>query len=167
MYCEGIVRILDDNDCRAATMHVFIYTHTPSAADSLRPRDVTQCTDPRDATDQRHVTIANLRRQADNDQQLFGLAKTLDVLLGVEHAPDRPTVSSPSNQSPSYEFDPRTILTVKASTKKAVHITQFLPEATRKKRDKPEGNSLCWGSARVTASWSSPAMMTIPTRVLS
>ena len=42
MYCEGTVGILDENDCRAAT-HVFIYTHTPSAADSLRPRDGTQC----------------------------------------------------------------------------------------------------------------------------
>ena len=41
MYCEGTADILDDNDCRAAT-HVFIYTHTPSAADSLRPRDGTQ-----------------------------------------------------------------------------------------------------------------------------
>ena len=58
-------------------------------------------TDPRDAADQRPVTIADLRRQADNDQQLFGSGKTLDVLLGVEHAPDRPTVSAPSNQSPS------------------------------------------------------------------
>ena len=87
MYCEGIVRILDDNDCRTATMHVFIYTHTPSAVDSPRPRDGSQCTDPRDATDQRPVTIADLRRQADNDQQLFWSGKTLDVPLGVEHAP--------------------------------------------------------------------------------
>ena len=44
MYCEGTVGILDGNDCRAAT-HVFIYTHTPSAADSLRPRDGTQWLD--------------------------------------------------------------------------------------------------------------------------
>ena len=38
MYCEGTADILDDNECRAAT-HVFIYTHTPSTAASLRPRD--------------------------------------------------------------------------------------------------------------------------------
>ena len=42
MYCEETADILDDNECRAAT-HVFIYTHTPSTADSLRPRDGTQC----------------------------------------------------------------------------------------------------------------------------
>ena len=41
MYCEWTADILDENECRAAT-HVFIYTHTPSAADSLRPRDGTQ-----------------------------------------------------------------------------------------------------------------------------
>ena len=41
MYCEWTADILDENDCRAAT-HVFIYTQTPSAADSLRPRDGTQ-----------------------------------------------------------------------------------------------------------------------------
>ena len=105
-----------------------------TGADVITPCDPPVPTDPRDAADQRPVTIADLRRQADNDQQLFGSSKTLDVLLGVEHAPDRPTVSAPSNQSPSYEFDPRTILTLKASTKKAVHITQFLSEATRKKR---------------------------------
>ena len=105
-----------------------------TGADVITPCDPPGPTKPRDAADQRPVTIADLRRQADNDQQLFGSGKTLDVLLGVEHAPDRPTVSAPSNQSPSYEFDPRTILTVKAATKKAVHITQFLSEATRKKR---------------------------------
>ena len=41
MYCEWTADILDENESRAAT-HVFIYTHTPSAADSLRPRDGTQ-----------------------------------------------------------------------------------------------------------------------------
>ena len=41
MYCEGTADILDAHGCRAAT-HVFIYTHNPSAADSLQPRDGTQ-----------------------------------------------------------------------------------------------------------------------------
>ena len=42
MYCEGTADILDAHGCGVDT-HVFIYTHTPSAADSLRPRDGTQC----------------------------------------------------------------------------------------------------------------------------
>ena len=42
MYCEGTADILDVHGCRVDT-HVFIYTHTPSAADSLQPRDGTQC----------------------------------------------------------------------------------------------------------------------------
>ena len=41
MYCEGTADILDAHGCGVDT-HVFIYTHTPSAADSLRPRDGTQ-----------------------------------------------------------------------------------------------------------------------------
>ena len=41
MYCEGTADILDAYGCQAAT-HVFIYTHTPRAADSLQPRDGTQ-----------------------------------------------------------------------------------------------------------------------------
>ena len=41
MYCEGTAYIFDENDCRAAT-HVFIYTYTTGADDSLRPRDSTQ-----------------------------------------------------------------------------------------------------------------------------
>ena len=41
MYCEGTADILDEHGCGVDT-HVFIYTHTPSAADSLRPRDGTQ-----------------------------------------------------------------------------------------------------------------------------
>ena len=45
MCCEGTADILDAHGCGVDT-HVFIsvlYTHTPSAADSLRPRDGTQC----------------------------------------------------------------------------------------------------------------------------
>ena len=42
MYCGGTADILDAHGCGVDT-HVFIYTHTPSAADSLRPRDGTQC----------------------------------------------------------------------------------------------------------------------------
>ena len=41
MYCEGTADILDAHGCGVDT-HVFIYTHTPSAADSLRTRDGTQ-----------------------------------------------------------------------------------------------------------------------------
>ena len=60
MYCEGTVGILDENDCRAAT-HVFIYTHTPSAADSLRPRDGTQWFDPQDSTGATREATPDLR----------------------------------------------------------------------------------------------------------
>ena len=58
MYCEGTVGILDAHDCRAAT-HVFIYTQTPSAADSLRPRDGTQCLQT-SKVDPRTVRVKNI-----------------------------------------------------------------------------------------------------------
>ena len=46
MYCKGTADILDAHGCGGDT-HVFIYTHTlPSAADSLRQRDGTQCAGP-------------------------------------------------------------------------------------------------------------------------
>ena len=46
MYCEGTADILDAHGCGVDT-HVFMYTDTPSAADSLRPRDGTQWLDRR------------------------------------------------------------------------------------------------------------------------
>ena len=46
-----------------------------TGADVITPCDPTVPTDPRDAADQRPVTIADLRRQADNYQQLFGSGK--------------------------------------------------------------------------------------------
>ena len=76
-----------------------------TGADVITPCDPPVPTDPRYAADQRPVTIADLRRQADNDQQLFGSGKTLDVLLEVEHALFLPQVISPLLMSLTLELN--------------------------------------------------------------
>lgn len=54
-----------------------------------------------------------------------------DVL--TEAAP-KPSQSTKSQSSPRAECDPGSILTVKATSAKAVHIVQFLPERAKKRR---------------------------------
>lgn len=77
------------------------------------------------------MTIGDVRRQVHNGQQLMGAGKTLDMMLGsapIEQNKDH------KQSTTNYAFDPRTLLTIKSSSKKAVHITQFLSEATKKRR---------------------------------
>ena len=57
---------------------------------------------------------------------LDGAGKTLDVLLGEPK--DAP------NTEPFGHMDPRTILTLKSQSTKAVHITQFLTEQSKRRR---------------------------------
>lgn len=80
------------------------------------------------------LTISQLRRQMQNDNQLEGAGKTLDS-LGISPPTSNDKCINKSKSSWSdCAFDPRTMLTIKASSAKAVHITQFLSEATKKKR---------------------------------
>lgn len=62
---------------------------------------------------------------------LEGAGKTLDALLT-----DKPPL--PSKQIPELfgQMDPRTILTLKSQSNKAIHITQFLTEKTKRRRQK-------------------------------
>ena len=61
--------------------------------------------------------------------------KTFDNLFGgnVDLLLDRQTPETPMNVS-SHQFDPRAILTIKSSKNKALHITDFLTEKTKKRR---------------------------------
>lgn len=64
-----------------------------------------------------------------NSEILSGAGKTLDVLLS-----DQPPVSNKSKPELFGQMDPRTILTLKSQTNKAVHITQFLTEKCKRRR---------------------------------
>ena len=92
------------------------------------------------------VTIEDIRRQAG---ALGSAGKALDALFmapqpsgptpgGPMPTAVKPTPALPSN-GPSYNpsnmgyGDPRTILTLKSSGQKVVHITQFLTESTKKR----------------------------------
>jgi hypothetical protein len=75
------------------------------------------------------VTLADLRKQAG---ALHDSGKTIQSLFAPTPTDDQPTEQHPS-PAPSW-FDPRLTLTVKARKKKAVHITDFLHERTKKRR---------------------------------
>lgn len=61
---------------------------------------------------------------------LAGEGKTLDALLNINEKSAKG--HSPPNDGPF--MDPRTILTMKALSRKAIHITQFLTEKTKRRR---------------------------------
>ena len=66
-----------------------------------------------------------------NLDQLTGAGKTLDNLLNDIEAP----VVTKSDTKINFGFmDPRTILTLKAQSTKAVHITQFITEQCKRRR---------------------------------
>lgn len=100
-------------------------------------------TDDHSGRGQERPTISDLRQTA-NDAALLSSGRTLDTMIlssgraldSMLGGSDNPEPSARSRPSVTlgYEFDPRTLLTVKASAKKAVHITQFLSEATKKRR---------------------------------
>ena len=50
------------------------------------------------------------------------------------NAPQEQSSNAQRFDPANHVFDPRTLLTIKSSTKKAVHITSFLSEATKKRR---------------------------------
>ena len=113
---------------------------TDSNAQPCRPREtapasapaVTTCTD--NSAQPGQPTIADLRRQAMNDDQLCGTGTLLDNMLsGQGHVNNVYPKNLPTSQT-NFEFDPRTVLTIKATRQKAVHITQFLSESTKKRR---------------------------------
>lgn len=91
-----------------------------------------------DGGDTQRLTIGQLRRLMQNDSQLEGAGKTLDAILGIS-PPSTCSSNETVNQTkhapgPDSAFDPRTMLTIKSSSTKAVHITQFISEATKKRR---------------------------------
>lgn len=63
--------------------------------------------------------------------QLDGAGKTLDTLL--ENTPG-PLPYQKTTHEASLHMDPRTILTLKAQSNKAAHITQFLTEKAKRRR---------------------------------
>ncbi|MCK5872999.1 MAG: hypothetical protein KAG26_09245, partial [Methylococcales bacterium] len=75
------------------------------------------------------LNISDLRKQAG---QLQDAGKTFDSLLAGSG--DNSTVKSPPTLTIMSCFDPRLTLTMKAHKKKAVHITDFLHETTKKRK---------------------------------
>ena len=66
-----------------------------------------------------------------NKVQLEGAGKTLDTLLGNLSGP----LSNPKPETDTLmHMDPRIILTLKAQSAKALHITQFLTEKAKRRR---------------------------------
>ena len=65
---------------------------------------------------------------------LDGTGKTLDILLGES--------KDDTNTEPFGHMDPRTILKLKSQSTKAVHITQFLTEQSKRRRQAKCVNSL-------------------------
>ena len=81
------------------------------------------------------LAMGQQHRQMQNDSQLEGAGKTLDSILGLSPPASNDTSVSQTKQiAADSAFDPRTMLTIKSSSAKAVHITQFLSEATKKRR---------------------------------
>ena len=79
--------------------------------------------------DPNNVDINVIRRQAG---QLSASCKTFDDQLSQSlNIENNPAIQS---NKPVHVSDPRTVLTIIATSHKAVHITQFLTEATKKKR---------------------------------
>ena len=85
------------------------------------------------ATGMDGLTLNNLRQQAEN---ISASGELLDNLLKDVTSPEKTSQNSrPTSETTSYSgFDPRVNLTVKSKNNKAVHITQFLSERSRKRR---------------------------------
>lgn len=65
---------------------------------------------------------------------LTAAGKTLDQLLQVNDSESNGQCSSSATVADRNCYDPRTVLTLRAKAAKAVHITQFLHEGTKKRR---------------------------------
>ena len=73
------------------------------------------------------VTIID--EKDENAEILDGAGKTFDHLLSD------PTAPSPKHATSVFgQMDPRAILTIKSQTQKAIHITQFLTEKSKRRR---------------------------------
>lgn len=77
---------------------------------------------------------------------LDGAGKTLDDLLNLSDNPG-PKTQPFAHSSPF--MDPRTILTMRATNKKTVHITQFLTEETKRRRQNRRQKEFVLRSGRV------------------
>lgn len=71
---------------------------------------------------------------SENNAVLEGAGKTLDTLLCMptDECMTNSKINTSANSSPF--VDPRVILTMRATKKKTVHITQFLSEETKRRR---------------------------------
>ena len=75
--------------------------------------------------------LADLRQQT---QDLFTAGKTFNDIMNTQGGqPMHPSPKAHQAQT-NYQFDPRHILTLKANRIKALHITDFLTENTKKRR---------------------------------
>lgn len=83
------------------------------------------------AADPSDDTSKSTKKETSNTETLDAAGKTLDMLLSENMAPK---VFPFQNNSTSGHMDPRTILTNKATSRKAVHITQFLTEKCKRRR---------------------------------
>lgn len=87
-------------------------------------------------TDTVSVTEPNVQSSSmgNNFGQLEGAGKTLDHLLNDLQAPPAQGCPISSGQADWGHMDPRTILTIKAQSSKAVHITAFITEHCKRRR---------------------------------
>ena len=74
------------------------------------------------------VLPAAATEETTNEDILLDAGKTLDTLFDDQTIPTKSTVQFNAH------MDPRTILTMKATSKKAVHITIFLTEKCKRRR---------------------------------
>jgi hypothetical protein len=78
------------------------------------------------------TSTVHMANEVTNDEHLTGAGKVLDDLLLNITAPSGHTSTTSSDAF--IHMDPRTILTLKATSAKAVHITQFLTEKAKRRR---------------------------------
>ena len=114
-----------------------------SDREELPPSDATENSGGQVGDTSRVVTIEDIRQQT---AALGAAGKALDQLFaesadgarssGPLSGRTKPSASPPGSSNPyvpGSHTDPRTILTVKAGASKAVHITQFLSERTKRR----------------------------------
>lgn len=133
---KQILVLLSPGDVRSLNLQLGQRKLLEAALEQLKPKPVEVAaaaaaapTIPEDgpaAADDTNVTIRDIRKEAGADvgKCLHDLLAETDISVANKSAISRP----------SAECDPRSILTVKATNSKAVHILQFLPERARKRR---------------------------------
>jgi hypothetical protein len=90
-------------------------------------------------------------KETQNEVTLDGSGKLLDELLTFPNITQLPSKERHSNVHNGSSFmDPRSILTMKANTKKTVHITQFLSENSKRRKNNKRKEFVLHSSERET-----------------